>query len=226
MLSKTKTRKNTEFISDCFSSPTEVSGCDNPQPNTSNAVYAAVKPRPRKRPFAEDARVRNLHHRRRFFEGKTRKITKFDDSRLRFVVFRELVERKIQIQQRFVHLHRNRVGVVKRNLDPIALHRVTPAGVIDENPPHGLRGDRKKLSSILPVDRTLSGEFHICLVNERGRRKRFGIFVPQKITRDAPKFVVNDRQEFVESFLPAVAEILQESRNFLGHKNLFVSEKF
>ena len=83
------------------------------------------------------------------------------------------------------------------------------AGVIDQNTPHRLGGDRKKLAAIFPIDGVLAGEPQIRFVNEGGRRERFGVLVTQQIAGDAAQFVIDDRQQLVESVLFPVTPILQ-----------------
>jgi hypothetical protein len=42
-------------------------------------------------------------------------------------------------------------------------------GVIRENTPHTLRGNRKKMIAILPMDSVLPGEFQVCFIDQRSR---------------------------------------------------------
>ena len=52
------------------------------------------------------------------------------------------------------------------------LGRVPRPRVIDQDPPHLMRRDRKELHAVLPADPPLIDELQVDLVDQRGRRQR------------------------------------------------------
>ena len=82
------------------------------------------------------------------------------------------------------------------------------ARVIDEYAPHQLGGNAEEMGAILPSGVSLIDELQIRLVDERGWLQRVtGTFAAQIVTRETAQFVVNQRHQFLERRLVAVAPI-------------------
>jgi hypothetical protein len=67
------------------------------------------------------------------------------------------------------------------------------ARMIDQDPPHHLRGDREKVRPILPGDAVLSHQAHVRLMHERRRLQRvIGSLTAQIRTRPQLELPIHD----------------------------------
>ena len=80
------------------------------------------------------------------------------------------------------------------------------AGVIDQNLPHKLRGNGKKMGTILPLRQVLLGQAYVSFVNQCGALEGMvGTFSLKIAAGDSVEFVVDQRHQRVERGLVAVA---------------------
>jgi len=71
--------------------------------------------------------------------------------------------------------------------------------MVDENPPHHLRGDAKKVRATLPVDVALFDKTQVRLVDERGGLEGVTVPLTVQLTRsDATQLAVDERQQAIE----------------------------
>ena len=88
--------------------------------------------------------------------------------------------------------------IVQRDLcSPIRTFcRVMAASVIDQDPPHHLRGDTEKLRAVLPGDLVLTDQPDVRLVDQRGRLECVvATLVPQVGSGSPAKLAIYERQQ-------------------------------
>ena len=86
------------------------------------------------------------------------------------------------------------------------------ARVIDEHPPHHLRGDAKKVRAVLPGDALLPDQLEVDLVHERGRLKGVsGGFVTQEARGLLSQLAIDERQQIIACLQVALAPRAQQS---------------
>ena len=91
-------------------------------------------------------------------------------------------------------------------LNAAALERATGAGTLDQDLAHGVRGNRAKVRAVLPAVRPVLHQAQIRLMDETGRLKRLpGTLAAKVVGREAPQFLIDDRQQRVEG-LPVVGQ--------------------
>ena len=79
------------------------------------------------------------------------------------------------------------------------------ARMVNQNLPHKLSSDGKKMSTILPVRQVLFSQTHVCLVNECGALQgMIGTFPLKVAAGDAVQFAVNEWHQRVERGLVSV----------------------
>ena len=80
--------------------------------------------------------------------------------------------------------------------------------------PHHLRGDRKEVRAILPVDVALIDQLHISLVDQAGRLQRaVAAFVRHVARGDHVELVVDERDQAIERRAVAVLPLAQQHRD-------------
>jgi hypothetical protein len=85
------------------------------------------------------------------------------------------------------------------------------ARMVNENAPHDLSGDAKKVSTILPAHVSLIHQFEKRFVHERGRLKSVIPPFPTQITaREALQFAIDRRQQLLECVLAPDAPLLEQ----------------
>jgi hypothetical protein len=98
------------------------------------------------------------------------------------------------------------------NLDDAApLSRIMGPGMIDQNPPHQLGRDAKKMAAIFPVGTFLTNQLQIRLMHQRGRLQGvIGPLVTHVAGGQAAQLSVDDGNQLVEDALVTLAELLQQ----------------
>ena len=92
--------------------------------------------------------------------------------------------------------------------------RFPAASVVDQDLPHHLRGERKKVSPTLKSGLLLPDHAGIRLMDQRGGLERVaGGFVAQEAFGKPPEFGVDQRHDTVESIFIAVRKLLQQQRD-------------
>jgi hypothetical protein len=100
-----------------------------------------------------------------------------------------------------------RVVIGERNQLPpgASLGGMLRAGVVDENPPHDLRGDAIELRTIPPLYAPLIDEPKVRFMNERRWLQRVsGELVSKVSRRDPPQFFINLRHQLGERLIVAL----------------------
>ena len=94
--------------------------------------------------------------------------------------------------------HGDRIEEVPGSLAS-ALPRVAAPRVLDENSAHRLGGNRKEVSSALPVGSLAADKPQVCLVDDGARLERVACsFAPQVPLRHSMKLVVNEGDEPIQ----------------------------
>jgi hypothetical protein len=89
--------------------------------------------------------------------------------------------------------------------------------VIDQDPPHRLRGDCIKMCSVLPRHSLLVGQAQICFINQRGRLKHVTWRLVSKVSPSYTlQFLIYKWEQLIGRGLVAVAPISEQ----LGKSNL------
>src|SRR6266496_1333564 len=90
---------------------------------------------------------------------------------------------------------RAEVGLVKGNrFTRRTFGSRSTARIVDQNPPHCLRGNAKKVTPVLPVDRLLVDQLQVSLMNQRGSLQCvLGVFAPQIKVGQPPQFIIDNR---------------------------------
>ena len=87
------------------------------------------------------------------------------------------------------------VSLAAAALFPAAGHRV-----VDQDAPHGLRRDGKKVGPVLPLDAIELRQFEPGFVDERGRTERVSVrFAPELLLRQPMELLVDQRKHVRES---------------------------
>ena len=79
------------------------------------------------------------------------------------------------------------------------------ARVVDENLPHKLGGNGKKMGAILPIRQVLLRHAHVCFVNQGGALQGMvGTFALKVAAGNAVEFAVDERHQRIERGLVSV----------------------
>lgn len=169
-------------------------------------------------PFALDGCRRNTEYDGSLFDGKPAKKAQFDNAALPRIESGELVERVIESHYiDFGLLGESDLGIETQPRSPgAALGGPAVSGVVNENVPHDLRGDAKKMSAIFPLRLLLLNEAKIGFVYERRTLKGMvGAFAAQMATGQTAQLAIHKRnQRFAGTFvsLAPIAEKLAYTR--------------
>jgi hypothetical protein len=90
--------------------------------------------------------------------------------------------------------------VVERNATRIAAAflRAARPRVVNQNPPHALRGDGKEMDAALPINVTLCDQTHVGFIDQRGRLQRvIATFTVHAATREAMQLAVDHGQQLI-----------------------------
>ena len=124
-----------------------------------------------------------------------------DDAGLARIEGGEPFEHVVQIEDIHRRRRHDRGHVFEFDLDRAApaLLPAPAAGVIDEHPPHGARGYGHEVRLVLPRDVGID-QAQVGFVYERARLQRvIRPLRPERSSGDAGQFVVDERQQPVES---------------------------
>src|SRR4051794_8685994 len=89
--------------------------------------------------------------------------------------------------------------------------------MIDQNLSHELRGHGKKMRPVLPLRKLLVSQANVGLMHQGSALKRMsGTLVAQVALRDALQFVVNQRNERVQSLAVAATPPAQQLSHLSG----------
>jgi hypothetical protein len=89
-----------------------------------------------------------------------------------------------------------------------------PAGVIDQDAAHHLRGDAKEVRPILPVDLALIDHPQVNLVNERRRLQCVGgAFASELAAGHATQLRIDQREQLIQSTAIAAAPVGEKRRH-------------
>src|SRR5580704_9132762 len=89
--------------------------------------------------------------------------------------------------------------------------------MIHQNVPHQLRGNAKKVSTVLPVRRLLMEEAQICLVNQGSTLKGvIGAFLPEVAAGDAAQLSINQGDQLFPSVWVAAPPVEEQLTNLFG----------
>ena len=181
-------------------------------------TYLLIKPRlshlplpsNRGRPYPE-----NLGS---LFDRETSKEAELDDLAFLRIELSQPFERLIQSHALGSSFVRQVHGVIKRHLNSSAsaLCREATASIVNQDAPHHLSSDPKKMGAILPGD-ILIDQPEIRLVDQgRWLQRVIRTFSSQIMTGQATQLVVNQGQEPIESLRVAIPRGYKELRNLIG----------
>jgi hypothetical protein len=149
-------------------------------------------------PIAFDGFWGDAQHRSRLVHGQAAKETQFDDLTLSRVQFSEAMQSGVHLKQLGRLFRRKNKAFVKRNDWPptATLFSQVSAGVIDQNVPHDLGGNREEVRTILPTRRGLLHQSQVGFVDEcGGLQSMVHSFAPHVSCSHLPKFAVNQWHE-------------------------------
>jgi hypothetical protein len=100
---------------------------------------------------------------------------------------------------------RSRFVQVRHRQSTTAFKCVTRARVIDKDPPHGLRGDGKKVVAVLPVHAFVIDELQVSLIDQSGSLQRvLTSFLFHVVMGQPPEFLVNEWNQAFQSGLVTI----------------------
>ena len=175
------------------------------------AAELLAKPRPRCRPRALHGLARDAQRLRGFVEREAREDPALDHAMGALVNLRQPFEGDIDRQHLFdLDVAEEWFAVFALELDgaivTATLQTRSRPRVIDQDPPHRLRGDRQEIVAVRRGQLTLVQEPEVHLVNERrGRERVIGRFPTELPTGDLTQLVVDERYEPLEGFTIARA---------------------
>jgi hypothetical protein len=127
---------------------------------------------PRQGPVALHRDGRHTEHRGSLFDGEPAEEPELDELTLPWVSLRQPLQRRVKRQDVHVHGIGFRLAVLERHPHVSAsFERAMRPRMIDQEPPHGVRGNREEVRPILPFDLTLVNELQVRLVDQRRRRQ-------------------------------------------------------
>src|SRR5690349_15819850 len=190
---------------------------------------SAVRRRIMERPVQERSRLRPIStHRSRgdaktlgcFLFRHTAEESTLDHPRQTLVELGEVGERFIQLEQRLrIVVAVDEVFVERdRPLVAAALFGGATACAVDEDVPHGDRGDAEEVRAVLPLGVFRARELEVDLVHEPGRRERVARPDSELASRSAAELFVNERENFVERFGAPGAELIPKLGNGRGRR--------
>ena len=177
-------------------------------------------------PLALRRRGRDLQHECRLFDGEPAKRAEFHDLREAVIDGFQALERidpaRARISRRVPAVSTASSSDTHWTPSP-ALARVVATGVVDEDPPHDLCGDAKKMGPIPPIDMALIDEAQIRFVDERRRLQSMAHPLMTKLApRDPAQLGIHQRQQLIESTVIPAAPIIEQRRDIRrrGHHYL------
>jgi len=168
---------------------------------------------------------RSTAFRSRLFSGQASKKTQLHDAPLLGIQRFELAERAIEGEGL------DRVDQGSRLLHCVLQLDVDNAGatfvgklaprVVDQDPPHHLRGDREEVPAVVPVDLALSEQLDVRLVHHGGRlHPVVSPFVRQLPGCEHPQLVVDNRHQPVERLAAPFLPFVQNARNLRRRRSV------
>src|SRR5262252_7509978 len=101
--------------------------------------------------------------------------------------------------------------IIERDFFTLTFSRPASAGVVNQDAPHCLGRNRKKMGAILPVNGALVDQFEISLVNQGGGFQCLLMVLTMKIlVRHSSQFAVDDRQQLAEGLLIPVTPLMKQ----------------
>jgi hypothetical protein len=185
-------------------------------------LHSLVQPGARDLPFAFHGRRRDSQDFGSLINRQTREIPKLNNAALLFIEFLEFTQSAVEFKQILIVLDRDRRRIFQRDFFGAPLKRLPLSCRVDQKPPHRLSRDSEKLAAIFPVNGSLIRQFEISFMHQLGCLERDRVFSFQETGGQAAQFVINDRQETVESgtaVFPAAPNLLQKHGNFVRHNN-------
>ena len=149
-------------------------------------------------PIASNRTIGHAERLRCFFFGHASKEAAFDDLSQTVIEGREALERPVECHERFGAFLDGYLHLIEIETLPFstALARTDFARVLDENPPHRLRCDGKKMRTARESRARLVRELHVCFVHERRRAQRMAGTLEAKLSVcDAPQLIIEQREQ-------------------------------
>jgi hypothetical protein len=104
--------------------------------------------------------------------------------------------------------HKNDILQRQLRLPGAALGSQLPAGIVNENSAHQLRGDGKKMGPVFPIGISLRNEFYIGFIHQRCCLQGvISTFVAEVAYSEMMKLSINDRNQFTGGLLIAVCKL-------------------
>jgi hypothetical protein len=168
--------------------------------DTARLLKGGVQKGARLLPISLGRPLRDVQHRGNLTQLETTEKSELDDFGLTPIQLFEPRQRIVhgeEINAR-VGIHNGNIGFEQLSFAPVALLGASPSHVIDDDVPHGARGDSEKVLSIQRVWCRALRKFHVGLVHEYGCRQRLAGIEPRKLTpRQHAKIVIQKREEAI-----------------------------
>src|SRR5690349_4815646 len=98
--------------------------------------------------------------------------------------------------------------------------QLTPR-VVDENPPHQLRGNREEVSAVLPVHFSLGEQLDVSLIDDGGGLQPVVAPLARQLPRgNRPEFLVDDRDQAVERLTVPVFPLVKDACDIVWRPRL------
>ena len=149
---------------------------------------------------------------RRLVDGQSTKRPQLHDSGEFRVDLLQAIERTIEREDGYLGRCRDLFRFLDRHAgDAIAsLPGTAPAGVIDQDPAHRLRGDAKEVCLTVPIDLMLVDKPQVHLVDKRRWLQRVvGPFAPKLAGGYATELRIDEWQQLIERTLIASTPLTQ-----------------
>ena len=181
---------------------------------TAGTARDAATPRP------AAVHARSCRRRRRapapFVDAEAGEIAQLDDAALAFVDRGKAGERVVQCQDVIALAGREGEHFVERHgrHTSAAFLAAMPPRMVDENLPHQVRGHAIEMRAAFPFRRVLRYEPHVRLVDQGCRLQSVGgVLVAEVVGGQTTQFVVDDRNQQLESLPLAVLRIPKQQRD-------------
>ena len=134
------------------------------------------------------------------------------------VELRELIERVVQLEERFRFRIDGGEILVEGDVPMWAATFLgfSPARVVDENVAHRDGCCTEEVRTILPIGASGAGELEVELVNESSRRQRIAGASKELVARGTPQLVVHERQYLVERLSTSGTKISEQLGDSIG----------
>jgi hypothetical protein len=180
-------------------------------------LHVPIEPRFGDSPFALHRPGRNAQDVGGLLDGETAEESQLDDAALLRVESLQGGEGFVQRDGIDVNRLGRRKALDERDPSHCAstFGSFPPPRVVDEDPPHQLRGDREEMRPVLPLHVTLIDQLQIRLVHKRrGLQRVVRALAPEVPPGQRLQFGVDHGHHSVEGFLVASPALLEELGQF------------